>query len=80
MQRIFDCADGEEGANGEVYYYYEDKLVVTNTIYGGDNEDWEFTEFGKEKFQQLLLNYLENLIPIKPIVVLVCWKEIGAGR
>jgi hypothetical protein len=75
----FDYADGEEGTNGIVYYYHEDKLVVIKTIYGGDDEDWEFTELGKEKFQQLLVSYLELLVPIKPIVILDCWEESGLG-
>jgi len=58
----FDYNDGEEGANGEIYYYFQGELVLTHVIYGGDDEDFKFTELGKTMFKELLFNYITLLL------------------
>jgi hypothetical protein len=57
----FNYADEEE-ASGDIYYYYKGQLVLTHTIYGGDMEDFKFTELGKTMFKELLFNYITLLL------------------
>ncbi len=43
--------DGEEGDWGRITYSDKDgKLVATHLIYGGDRDEWVFTEFGCDLF------------------------------
>lgn len=50
-QSDFNIVDGEEGDNGIIRYSSENKeLLAVRTVFGGDEEQIEFTEFGKEFF------------------------------
>lgn len=54
----FDYNDGEEGTNGNIYFFNEDlQLVATKTIYAGDSEDYEFTELGVSLLKKELVDY-----------------------
>lgn len=47
-QSEFEVVDGEEGDNGIIKYYsLSGDLLAVKTVYGGDSEDIEFTEIGK---------------------------------
>lgn len=58
----FNYVDGEEGDNGIIRYYHEDNLAVIRTIHGGDEEDIEFTEYGKNLFKYRAISLLNDYI------------------
>lgn len=58
----FDFADGEEGTNGDIYYYFNNELIFTRTIYAGDGEDYNFTALGVSIYTDLLKQYLNYII------------------
>lgn len=61
----FVVVDGEEGDYGIYKYFHNTELVAKRTIYGGDVEDTEFTEYGKTflkiQFYKLLDEVLDNV-------------------
>ena len=59
----FVCVDGEEGDYGVIKYLdTAGNLVAIRTIYGGDREDVDFTEFGKALMRQKLTALLETVL------------------
>ena len=56
----FIVVDGEEGDYGIIKYYYGEELIAVKTVYGGDEEGTEFTEFGKLLFNAKLINCLSK--------------------
>lgn len=56
----FVYVDGEEGDYGVVRYLCPktEVLVATRTIHGGDQEEVEFTEYGRKLLSQLVLEKL----------------------
>lgn len=56
--------DGEEGDYGVVRYYcpITKELVATHTIHGGDNEEYEFTEYGKKLLGHLVLSAMKGVL------------------
>ena len=55
--------DGEEGDYGIVKYYSENgALLATKHIHGGDDEDIEFTEYGKKIMKEKVLEILDKRI------------------
>ena len=58
----FIFVDGEEGDHGEVDYHVDGQLFGTNKIYGGDCEEFVFTQFGKEMIANLMKARIEQWI------------------
>jgi hypothetical protein len=59
----FDYADGEEEANGSIYYYiYDNQLIFTREIYAGDGESFHFTKYGFNYYTVILNNYFDWLL------------------
>jgi len=59
----FNYVDGEEGDNGLVFYYDEDKdIICIKIIHGGDDVDYEFTDVGKSVMSNILEKYFKFLI------------------
>jgi hypothetical protein len=56
----FVVVDGEEGDYGIIKYFVGTDLVAIRTIYGGDDEDIEYTEIGKKWFKQQLMKAIEK--------------------
>jgi hypothetical protein len=57
----FDYNDGE--ANGNIYFFDENlEIVCIKTIYGGDYEDYEFTELGVSLLKKELVDYFYWLV------------------
>ncbi len=53
----FNFVDGEEGDNGIIKYYATDgDLLAVKTVYGGDSEEVEFTQWGKDLLKEKALN------------------------
>lgn len=59
----FVCVDGEEGDYGVIKYSdTEGHLVAIRTIYGGDREDVEFTDYGKALMRNKLTALFETVL------------------
>jgi len=59
----FVSVDGEEADYGVIKYYTKsNELIAIKTIRGGDDEDTEFTEFGKNFISPLAIDLLKEKI------------------
>ena len=59
----FVAVDGEEGDYGIIKYHSKsNELIAVRTIRGGDDEDTEFTEFGKNLLAPLAIDMLKEKI------------------
>lgn len=57
----FNICDGEEGAYGTIKYYDIDgDLLAVLKVYGGDDEEIEFTQHGKNILKEKALNIFYN--------------------
>lgn len=61
----FHVVDGEEGDNGQIRYFHNNQLFATVNVYGGDNEDIEFTDYGKAILQEQCKHLLISMISEK---------------
>lgn len=55
--------DGEEGDWGIVRYYKDEELIATKIAHGGDDEEIEFTQFGKYLLNARLIIALNSVLP-----------------
>lgn len=56
----FNYVDGEEGDYGFNLYYLNEKLICKEVNYGGDNQEYLFTETGKEYLFNKILQELNK--------------------
>lgn len=64
----FNVVDGEEADNGIIKYFSPcgEVLLAVKNVYGGDNEDIQFTKAGKEYLGELYISTLKQRIKEMP--------------
>jgi hypothetical protein len=75
--------DGEEGDHGDITYSDGGNLIATHRIYGGDQDEYFFTEHGCsllfKKIAEALPLSAKSIIREAPVDVcdtLQCWEEV----
>ncbi len=59
----FIVVDGEEGDYGVIKHFPENKILLAITIVnGGDDEDTQFTQYGKALCTATVINALEDCL------------------
>jgi hypothetical protein len=58
----FNHIDGEESDNGIIRYYLDNNLICERFIFGGDNSEWKYTEYGFNILKLEIMKYFDWLI------------------
>jgi len=59
---FFNVEDGEEGDYGNILYYYNANLVAVKTVFGGDDDDIDYTSYGKKLLGDKMLELVKSKI------------------
>lgn len=61
----FTVVDGEEGDFGKIVYSKNGMVVATLEVFGGDQEDLEFTPYGKALMKSYVLEAIAAVFSTK---------------